>query len=280
MGRLAKKIKDKGIRKFFSSDSYDRNLELMKLLTTDTSFKKIVDEARERLSIPLKGLKQGDDKAMEAWHDWLIAESDKVLETKEYWKERNAIRKQLEQRLITVTESMKLGRKLDDRMPLNYFGTIAKSICKNFNLPNHFKEFVQGYILTGKIDSPQHNYQGGSFEAWQKPWEAGYIPINIYTQLTKDEWNELKHYVDDMAKRWNLPRHPRIRKIDKYIEVKETLETTQTDIISNKDYNLTSAEVADVVFGNSKKEDKVRDMVRKLENLRKQRLTRKERGKK
>jgi hypothetical protein len=279
MGKLAKKIKDKGIRKFFSSDSYDRNLELMKLLTTDKKFKKIVDEARGRLKIPPKGIKN-EDKAVENWYHWVMEESDKVLETKEYWKERNAIKDQLRNGIIGARESIALGRKLDDRMPLNYFATVAKTICKNFNLPIHFMEFIQRYILTGKIDAPQHNYQGGSFEAWQLPWEAGYIPVNIYTRLTKDEWEEFRHYVDDRAKMWNLPRHPRIRTIDKYVEADQILTEKQTDFISGQDYDVTSAEAADVMFGDSSKGDKVRDMIRKLAKLQKQRLTPKERGKK
>jgi hypothetical protein len=279
MGRIAKKIKDKYVKRFFSSDSYDRNLELMKLLTTEKNFKKIVAEARVRLKIPPKGLEPGD-KARRDWYDWLVNESDKVFETKSYWDEKKAIRKQLDQRVIGLRESMELEKKLNDRMPLNYFGTVAKNVCKKFNLPNHFAEFVQKYILTNEIDAPQHNYAGGEYEPWQLPWEAGFLPINIYTRLTKDEWEELKHYVDDRAKAWNLPRHSRIPKIDKYVEAEQILEEKQIDHVTGKEYELTHAEAADVLFGDVAKKDKVRDMIRKLGKLQKIRFTRKERGKK
>jgi len=280
MGQLTKKIKSKELKKFFSSNSYDRNLELMELLATDRTFKQMVSDAKKRLNIPSKGI-DGSDKALEEWDDWLVQESDRIIASEDYNKTMASIRKQLKEGLIGHQEAEELGKKNDDKIPINHFGNVAKKVCIKFNLPLHFDESIKTYILTGKIDAPQHNYRGGEFKAWERPWrEATYIPINIYTRLTNDEWDELRHYVDDLAKRWNLPRHPRIRKIKDYAKVENAYEEKrQKDELTGKEYSRTSAEVADILFGDPKKDSRVRDMVRKIDKLRKERLTPKTRGK-
>ncbi len=278
MGKLAKKIKDKRISKFFSSESYDRNLDLMKLLVSDKDFQKIVSDARELLQIPAEGFEDKDDGSISQWYDWLVEESDKIILSRSFSEEGRRIHQQLKNKLISYSEFLELNKKLHDRLPLNYFSSIAKSLAKRFNIPNHFKESIQRYILSHKIDAPQHNYAGGLYEAGEKPWEAGYIPINIYTRLTKDEWEELKNYVDSMAKKW-LPKHPKILKIDEYIKVEKVFNDRKKQ--SNTDepgYSMTWAEISETALGNKSEGSKARDMVRKIERLRKARLTRPERG--
>lgn len=278
MGKLAKNIKNKTVRKFFSSESYERNLDLMKLLVSDKDFQKMVTDARELLNIPEEGFEDKDDESISRWYDWLVAESDKIIFSRPFREEGRRIHNQLKDKLISYYEFQDLNKKLHDRMPLNYFSSVAKLLAKRFNIPNHFKESMQRYILTGKIDAPQHNYAGGFFEAWEKPWEAGYIPINIYTRLTKDEWEELKNYVDNLAKRW-LPKHSKIPKIDDYIKVEKVYAGRKRQ--NNDDdqtYLMTWAEISETAFGDKTDGDKARDMVRKIENLRKTRLTRPDRG--
>lgn len=278
MGKLAKKIKDKGIRKFFSSDSYDRNLELMKLLVSDKRFQNIVVEARKFLDIPVEGLPENDDQAMQQWYDQMIADSDKILESRDFHEKGNVIRKQIHDNLISPSEARERGRQLDDTIPLNYYAHFPKTIAKQFNIPIHFKESIQKYIVCNKIDAPQHNYAGGFYESWERPWEAGYIPINIYTRLTTDEWEEFKNYVDNLAKRW-LPKHSRIPKIDEYVEVEKVYNDREKESAADGErYLMSSAEISETVFGTPAQNDRVRDMLRKLDNLRKQRLTPKERG--
>lgn len=278
MGRLAKNIKDKAIKKFFSSESYERNLDLMKLLVSDKDFQKMVGDARQLLKIPQEGFEDKDDESIGKWYDWLVAESDNILDSRTFNEEGRRIHKQLKDKLISYYEFQELNQKLHDRIPLNYFSSIAKLLTKKFNIPNHFKESIQRFILSNKIDAPQHNYAGGFFEAWEKPWEAGYIPINIYTRLTKDEWEELKNYVDNLAKRW-LPKHPKIPKIDDYVKVEKVYsDRKRQNNDSDESYVMTWAEISETAFGDKTEGSKARDMVRKIERLRKARLTRPDRG--
>ncbi len=277
MGRIAKKIKDKNIRKFFSSDSYDRNLELMKLLVSDERFQKVVSSARKRLNIPTEGI-GSSDKSMEQWYDWLVSETDQVLESKEFREQGDQIRQMLKSKTIGYMEAKEMGEKLDDTTPLNYYGKEPVKIAKRFNIPIHFKEAIQKYILTGIIDAPQHNYSGADWQPGERPWYAGYIPLRVYTQLTDDEWKEFRAYVDNLAKNW-LPKHTRIPKIDEYVKVEEIYKRgAQIDNISGKSYKISTAEVAEEFYGTPKKDTKVRDILRKIENLRKSRLTLPDRG--
>lgn len=277
MGRIAKKIKDKNIRKFFSSDSYDRNLELMKLLVSEKHFQKLIAEARECLNVPADGLKNTDQE-MEKWYDWLIDETGRIIASKDFVEKSNQIRQMLKDKTIGHGEAQELGRKLDDTTPLNYFHKEPVKMAKQFNTPINFKEAIQKYILTGKIDAPQHNYSGADWQPGERPWDAGYIPLKVYTRLTVDEWEEFKNYVDNLAKRW-LPKHGRIPKIDEYIEVEKVYKDREkVSAVDGEKYLMSSAEISETVFGTPAQNDRVRDMLRKLENLRKQRLTPLERG--
>lgn len=277
MGKLAKKIKDKGIRKFFSSDSYDRNLELMKLLVSHKRFQKFVEEARERLNVPKDGM-DDPDKSRGKWYDWLIDETGRIIASKDFIEKSNQIRQMLKDKTIGYGEAQKLGQELDDTTPLNYFNREPIKIAKRFNVPINFKEAIQQYILTGKIDAPQHNYSGAEWQPGELPWNAGYIPLKVYTRLTTDEWDEFKNYVDDLARQW-LPKHGRIPKIDEYIEVEKVyMDREKASAVDGERYLMSSTEISETVFGTPAQNDRVRDMIRKLENLRKQRLTPPERG--
>lgn len=277
MGKLAKKIQNKSIRKFFSSDSYDRNLELMKLLVSHKRFQKIIADARKRLKIPAGGM-DDSDKSIEKWYNWLCDETDQVLTSEEFNEQGKQIRQMLKDKTISHKEAQELGQKLDDTTPLNYFSKEPIKIAKQFNVPIHFKEAIQQYILTGKIDAPQHNYSGAEWQSGELPWDAGYIPLKVYTRLTTDEWDEFKNYVDNLAKQW-LPKHGRIPKIDEYIEVEKVYDDREKESSADGEkYLMSSEEISDTVYGTPAQNDRVRDMLRKLENLRKQRLIPPKRG--
>ena len=160
----------------------------------------------------------------------------------------------------------------------NYYHEIGLRLAKQFGTPVHFDTHIRDYIIFGKIDAPQHNYQGGYYQPGERPSEAGYIPINIYTKLTQNEWDELKHYIDFFGQR--LPKFGRIQKIDKYTKMEELLANERQDLLTGKKYKPTYKELADMILGDKRKESKARDMVRNMENLRKKHLKPKVRGKK
>jgi hypothetical protein len=273
MGILADKMKKSDPwRKFFTSDSYERNLDLMHLLVSDEQFQKLIKDARKRLKIPPDGFnKEKDDQKITDWSEWLITESDRMLDSKEFNDKMAYIKKRLIAGQINAQQAREEGKTLDGTLPVNMLHNIPNNIVREFNLPIHFKEFIKHYVVSNKIDAPQHNYSGGSYQPGERPRTAGYIPISIYTQLTSDEWQELKNFVKWESRK--LPKHSRIPKINRNLEIEEMYKNREReDFISGEKYLLSAEEIAEEHLGSVQEKDRVREVLRELEDLRKRRF--------
>ncbi len=280
MGRQAKDRSQNKFKKLFSSDAYNRNLDRMKLLVSDERFQNKVLEARKLLHLPETGFLITNDKGVARWAKWLEKMSDEILDSVDFNNDLKNIQGRLKKKIISHPKARMLTKKLDNTVPINYWHNIGEIIAVNFNMGKHFDKHIQQYILFNCVSAPSHNYSPGFYQAWERPSHARYIPINIYTQLTKDEWNELKNYVDMLAED-KLSKSGRIPNIDKYIEVEEKYKSSgKYTVHDDEDYFITQSDMAEELFHDSSKASKVRDMVRKLENLRRDKLIPKLRGEK
>ncbi len=260
--------------------SYRRNLDLMKLLVSEPKFQEAVAEVRSKLKLPQGGFAESDKNILEPWREWLYEESDRISESEEFKSKIVAIHKKLDSKFISRVEANQLLKELFSILPLNILSHSGKELAMQFNIPKHFWKYIRQYIIYNKIDAPVHNFGGGIYQPDERASTSGYVPIEIYSQLNSDEFADLKKYIAWLTKE-RLLKHGKIPKIDEYLKVEDAWEDRlRTGIFEEPDYHLTAADIADDIFGDSSQDYKIRDMLRNLDEHRKNKLKPRTRGKK
>lgn len=260
--------------------SYRRNLDLMKLLVSEPKFQEAVAEVRSNLKLPQDGFAESDEKALEPWREWLYEESNRISESEEFKSKIVAIHKKLDSKLISRVEANQLLKELFSVLPLNILSSSGKDLAMQFNIPKHFWKYIRQYIIYNKIDAPVYNFMSGMYQPGERPNQAGYVPIEIYSQLNTDEFEDLKKYIKWLTKE-RLPKHGKIPKIDEYLKVEDAWEDRlRTGIFEEPDYYLTTVDIADDIFGDPAQDYRIRDMLRNLDEHRKKKLKPRSRGKK
>ena len=267
MARKQRKSKDEErFRKFFVGGSYKRNLGHMKLLISQQEFQTIVAGTRARLNIPPGG--HLSDAASQKWTYWMDAESDRVMNARDFIQQEMRIKEKARSHEIGVRMAQKQMNLHYDKSSWNHLWNRINFIVEQFGLPLHFNEYIRAYIVRGIIDAPQHNYKGGFYRAGAKPSEERYIPVEVYTQLTWAELKELKNWLDDAGKK-KLPRYKTLRAVDRNLDFEQWLsQQKHEDIITGKSYRITASETAKEFLGSTKKGAIVRGAMRDLKKLR------------
>lgn len=235
------------LKKLSLSSSYKRNLSMMKLLISHNEFQKDIRDMREHLNIPIEGFREADnDKDVKQWYENLELASDKVLESRKFAEQEIKIRKKLSDREITHSMARKHMGLLYEKVPTQYLHNTGRFIVFKFKLPLHFEDYIKKYIVSSRIDAPQRNYGGGMHPAFTDFKNDRYLPIKIYTKLTKDEIQELQAYINWAGPR--LPKYNFIKDIDhkltmeKWYEENRDMETE--DMVGGKKRRVSLSEMA------------------------------------
>jgi len=263
--------KKKLTRKARLSLAHKSNLDNMKLLVSDKEFQTILSEIRNRLEIPANGfLKEGSE--LKEWYNKFIEETDSILDSKDFVRQETRIRKKFKSGEISRRIANKQVNLLYEKTPLNFLWQRVEFILAKFKLPLHYREYVKKYIIRGIISAPSHNYTRGPYPPYKKLSEERYIPITIYTRMTKEEINELKGYIDQVSK--GLLSHYRLLKnIDRDLEIEEWYENKERmDEVEGTTYKTDDAEIAENLLGSSKKVKNIYDIRRDLKRLRNRRF--------
>ncbi len=260
------------IQKSLLPKSYRRNLDLMKLLVSDKKFQAEVIEARKILKTPTDSWLGKDEQDFKNWNRWILAKTDKILRSKKFNSAEKLVNKKLRKKGVLHSKYRKEIKALYDSLPSNYINTIGEKLASKFGVPKHFDKYIRGYIVLNKVDAPRYNFGSGMYEAWQLPSSAGYVPINIYSQLTKDEFNDLKKQIDIWTKQ-KFVKPKAIPKLDQYLQTEELWKNRIMDnVYGYEKYIRKAADIAEEIFEDQGKTNKVNDQVRKIHNLRKSRL--------
>ncbi len=217
--------------------SYKKNLDMMKLLVSHKPFQEFITEAREFLDIP-------DDKSNEkrvGWGERLTERSEAILDSVDFQKSEREMDAEIERgrkiyyelsrdKSATAHDREKAQKNLDDaktrremlnfKIPSYYFYEMPRYIAARFNVPEHFSQFIQVYIWDDTVNAPTSNFQGGAWPPGKRSKDMRYVPINVYAQLTDEDFGELKRYLSFWGQR-RLSKFNPIKDIDN----KLTIET-------------------------------------------------------
>lgn len=251
--------------------SYKSNLDNMKLLVSDKEFQDMVNEIRRHLEIPNDGFFKNDPGFRE-WYANFIKKSGEILDCQKFRRQEIRIRKKFKLGEINRSVANKQMNLLYEKTPLNFLWQRTEFIVHKFNLPIHYGEHIKEYILRGIISAPLRNYTHGPYPPHKKPSEERYIPIKIYTRLTKEEIKELKNYID-LASEGLLSYYRPLKNIDRDLKIEKWYENKERmDEVDKVVYRSSNAEIAENLLKNHKKGKSVYDIQRDLKKLREKRF--------
>ncbi len=270
-----KKEKRAKTSKKLSFTARKKNLDLMKLLVSDSEFQSIVKETRDYLNVYPEGFK--DDKAaIRKWNREMDQRSDAMLESKDFLAQEDKIRSKLQSKEIDIPAARQQSKLLYHKIPWNYLNNTAKFVVDKFNLPVHFADRIKLYIVGGIITAPFNNFSRGEYPPRTLPSKVRYFPMRIYSKLTDAEFEDLKRYIKLISEK--LPKFRPLKDIDRRLTVEKWYrDRVRFDIVEEKEYLLTLPEIAENLLGDKRSAKKVYDIVRELEKLRERRFRKKHR---
>lgn len=253
------------------SKAHERNLKNFKLLVAYDSFQEEVFLLRKRLRIDRNGMAVDDPK--KNWIDWAEEKDDEVLNSKSFLDQENRIARQFADGKITLRQRHRQMRLWYTKAPkLDLFASVD-ALIEKFCLPLNYKQAITAYIISNEISRvPYRNWEPNKVSAWNDNDLARSLSITIYSQLTKDELNELNDYIDWIGKK-DLPQYSDFENADLAIKMKRARETTHRDSDTGKEYLSSFADIAEEYLGDRSKDDRVRGMIRDLKKQQKNRFT-------
>lgn len=262
-------------KNIISLSTYHKNLEHIKLAISDRTFKKDVEEIRNRLKIPPEGLAETSD--LQAWEAETYKQENELLASEPLRDQRKHIKEKSDKDEISKEQAGKQLKLLYQKFPLNYLKLQVEFLVDSYRLPRNFEDYIRLYILTGKISAPAHNFSITEHlsDDFFKAREPRYIDVRIYTHLTNDDLGQIQTMVNNIFPR-KLPRYKKLKTdIELQIKIEETLQNkTQTHMDDGKEktYKVTAKEIAEEHFGSAKERAKVYEVMRSLENIRRKRF--------
>ncbi len=130
---------------------------------------------------------------------------------------------------------------------------------------------MRDYILFNKLTAPPTNFDIGCYPPGIRLTTARFIPINIYTKLTKNELKDLKKFFEIENKK--LPRYQPLKYIDRNLKVEEEhKDRKKMDWEEGRTYKISVSEIAESLLDNNKKTKQVHEIIRNLKELREKRF--------
>lgn len=267
-------VQRKKQNKKINFSAHQKNLDNMKLLTSDNEFLKIVTEARAFLHIPLQGI--ANDKDVEQWHVTMDNRSDEVMSSLEFLKQRKLIQEKLAKGETDEHMAKKQFRLLQHKIPWNHLWNTIQYIIDTFHIPQHYSEYIQHFLITSQVTAPVNNFTTELRPHINRVSDTKYLAINVYAQLDNKELKDLKHELNSIIGK-NLPKFTRLTDIDKKLDMEKWFENRERfDEVENKTYKMTAEEIAENVLSNPKKKQAVYDSHRELEDHRQKRFRKSE----
>jgi len=278
MMKKKSKVKIKKGRKIKTSKlsfaAQKKNLDLMKLLVSDSEFQSIVKETRDYLNIPSDGF--SNDGAIKQWTHEMDQISDTMIDSKKFLVQEEKIRSKLQSKEIGMRIAREQSKLLYHKIPWNYLNNTDKFVVDKFNLPVHFTDSIKSYIIRGVITAPCNNFTGGEYPSWTLLSKVRYFPIKIYSKLTDTEFEDLKKYIKCLSEK--LPKFKPLKNIDRRLTIEEWYhDRVKFDIVEEKEYTLTLSEIAENLLRDKRLAKKIYDIVRELKELRERRFREKDR---
>lgn len=252
------------------SKAHERNLKNFKLLAAYEPFQEDVEVLRKRLGIDPNGM--AVDNPKKNWIEWAEEKDDEVLNSKGFIDQENRIARQFADGKITPRQRYRQMRLWYTKAPTMDLDASIDAIIENYHLPLNYKYSIKVYIIGGEISAPRKNWEPNMVPMWNDRDKVRSLSISIYSQLAKDELNELNDYIDWIGKK-NLPQYSDFENADIAIKMKEARETIYRDSNAGKEYRSSFADIAEEYLGDRSKGDRVRGMIRDLKQQQKNRFT-------
>lgn len=250
-----------------------KNRDNMRLLVSYPAFQEDILEARQRLDIPANGFPtEGKHEDVKEWMDHLCRKTDEIMDSPDFVLPLREIGRKHKDKEISQREADKASKLLHLMLPINYFTHIPKFLCDKYHVPKNYSDYVQRYMIYGVVNAPPNNFNLGPWtDGSLLPWESTYVPVNIYSRLTDDEWSDLKKEVERMGR--NLPKFQPLKDIETKISIEQWFnEREKTDMVEMKMYKMNAAEIAKELLGDEKNAPKVYEAVREVRKLREKRF--------
>lgn len=254
-----------------------KNKDNMRLLISYPEFQKDIAEARQRLDIPADGFPpEGGNEDVKEWMDHLYNKTDEMMDHPDFLLPLREIGRKFEQKELSRRAADKESKLLHLMLPINYFTHIPKFLCDKYHVPKNYSDYVQRYMIFGIVNAPPNNFTLGPWtDGSLLPWESTYVPINIYSRLTDEEWRDLRREVERMGKK--LPSFQPLKNIETKITIEQWFnDREKTDLVEMTTYKMRAAEIAKELLGDEKDAPKVYEAVREVRELRKKRFGKRE----
>lgn len=252
------------------SKAYERNLKNFKILVAYDPFQEEVTTLRKRLKIGLDGMCADNPKIN--WIEYAEEKDDEVLNSKSFLEQEGRIARQFSEGKITLRQRHRQMRLWYTKAPkLDLFASID-AIIEKFHLPLNYKQAIIAYVISGNIIRvPHKNWEPNTSPAWNDRDKARSLSITIFSQLTKDELNELNDYIDWVGKK-TLPQYSDFENA----ELKVTLKEKRSEMYMDDKGKLkhpSHHDLADEYLKDRTKGTRVRGLIRDLEQQQKERFT-------
>ncbi len=261
--------------------SYQKNLDVMKLLISDPDFQTDIQHARQKLEIPKNGLKTeqgfleyvaGTNVREGTWYEAFLKKSDVVLLSPEFKQKIHTVWEKEKNGLLSNAEADEESRILHLEIPLNYLNHIPRFLSEKYKIPGNFTDCIKRYLMFGIVEAPPLNYSFSQHLEGPKFRHAPYLTINIFAQITKDEAVGLAKWIKIMGD--ELPQYKPLKDIERKLTIEQWYRERHTDFdhATGQPFKTTASDIAQTVLGSSKKKGKVYEAVREIRDLRKKRF--------
>lgn len=245
---------------------HNKNTDNINLLISYDKFQKRVVEIRNFLDIPENGFT--NDVAIKNWTEGALAKSDEITESKKFRDQENKIREKVRDKIISPKQAHEEWRTLTEIIPHNYLEHSIKRLIAEFHLPDHYNHFLRRYIISNVVIYPLD-----SFTITPPSKDKKTVQINVHMRLTDEDLRELKKNVNQCFGK-NLPHAQKIADMSTKLEIENLYKNgTEEDVVTGKQYTLTSEDIAERVYGDPTKKDLVYEATRGLKRLRKSRFS-------
>jgi hypothetical protein len=252
------------------SKAYERNLKNFKILVAYDPFQKDVEKLRKELMIDANGNFEGDSKTN--WSEWASQEGDEITGSKSFIQQEALIQKQFSDGKMGLRQRHRHMRLLYSKVPWQNLEMSIDTLIEKYHLPLNYKNAIRVYVISGEISAPRKNWEPNKVSGWDDADKARSLSITIFSQLAKDELNELNDYIDWIGKK-TLPKYSDFENADLAIKSKKAREAIYRDPDTGKEYRSSFADIAEEYLDDQSKGTRVRGVIRDLEQQQKSRFT-------
>lgn len=157
-------------------------------------FQKEIARLRKKWRISVEGFQSNEESKQ--WHNWMAKISDDYLESEDYWKEVEHIKKrqELPSAEYPYTQELEDWKNLRLKVPINQYKNDLLTFREQLNLSNYWGRFIERYLMFNDLYGVSNNT---AIEMQKKEktgeWEL-YLRIWEHTRISdiKSIWSDVK----------------------------------------------------------------------------------------